>query len=205
MRSVDKFPDMKLHYQGVADMLFLQAVSLQLERDSRIGLSKKWVITPVGGIGKVSTFVSLLGSQKGINVATLLDIQNGDRQSIEDLYKKKILTEKQVSTYADFVEGTEADVEDMFDRDFYLQIVNAEFKEQLKEEVTSTKLNAKEPRTLRAIEAWLANNPMKSGVFSHFRPARYFTEKLDTLWPNVSDETKNRFEDAFKHLNGLLS
>ena len=191
--------------EGVADMLFLQAVSLQLERDSRIGLSKKWVITPVGGSGKVSTFVSLLGSQKGINVATLLDIQNGDRQYIEDLYKKKLLTKKQVSTYADFVEGTEADVEDMFDRDFYLQIVNAEFKEQLKEEVTSTKLNAKEPRTLRAIEAWLANNPMKSGGFNHFRPARYFTEKLDTLWPNVSDETKNRFENAFKHLNGLLS
>lgn len=27
---------------------------------------------------------------------------------------------------------------------------------------------------------------------------------MTILWPKVSDETKNRFEAAFKHLNGLL-
>lgn len=190
--------------EGVADMLYLRAVSAQLERDDRVGLSEEWVITPVGGSGKVPTFVALLGSQKGINVATLLDIQNSDKQIIEDLYKKKLLNKKQVSTYADFTGGSEADVEDMFDRDFYLQLVNAEFAGQLKAKISLSKLNANEPRTLRAIEAWLADNPMKSGSFGHYRPARYLTEKLAALWPKVSDETKDRFESAFKHLNGLL-
>lgn len=146
----------------------------------------------------------MLGSQKGMNVATLLDIQNSDKQLIEDLYKKKLLTKKQVSTYADFTGTSEADVEDMFDRSFYLDLVNGEFAGQLPEKITKTKLNAKEPRTLRAIEAWLADNPMKSGSFGHYRPARYFTEQIGKLWPKVSDETKDRFEAAFKHLNGLL-
>lgn len=190
--------------EGVADMLYLRAVSAQLEREGRVGLSEEWVITPVGGSGKVPTFVSLLGAQKGINVATLLDIQSSDKQIIEDLYKKKLLTKKQVSTYADFTGTSEADVEDMFDRNFYLQLVNDEFGSQLKAKISPTKLNVNEPRTLRAIEAWLADNPMKSGAFGHYRPARYFTEKLATLWPKVSDETKVRFEAAFKHLNGLL-
>lgn len=190
--------------EGVADMLYLRAVSAQLEREGRIGLSEDWVITPVGGSGKVPTFVAMLGSQKSMNVATLLDIQNSDKQHIEDLYKKRLLTKKQVSTYADFTGTLEADVEDMFDRAFYIDLVNAEFVGQLPEKITNTKLNAKEPRTLRAIEAWLAGNPMKSGSFGHYRPARYFTEKQAKLWPKVSDETKDRFEAAFKHLNGLL-
>ncbi len=190
--------------EGVADMLYLRAVSGELEREGRIGLSEDWVITPVGGSGKVPTFVALLGSQKGMNIATLLDIQNSDRQLIQDLYKKKLLTKKQVSTYADFTGTTEADVEDMFDRAFYIDLVNEEFARQMPEKITETKLNVKEPRTLRAIEAWLADNPMNSGTFGHYRPARYFTEYLSELWPTVSNETKDRFEDAFKHLNGLL-
>lgn len=190
--------------EGIADMLYLRAVSAELEREGRIGLSENWVITPVGGSGKVPTFVSLLGSQKGVNVATLLDIQKSDKQIIEDLYKKKLLTKKQVSTYADFTRTGEADVEDMFDRAFYLELVNGEYSNQLKTKITLAKLNADEPRTLKAIEAWLKENPMKSGSFSHYRPARYFTEKLPMLWPKVSDETKNRFETAFNHLNALL-
>ena len=190
--------------EGVADMLYLRAVSSELEREGRTGLSEEWVITPVGGSGKVPTFVAMLGAQKGINVATLLDIQSSDKQLIEDLYKKKLLTKKQVSTYADFTGTIEADVEDMFDRAFYIDLVNGEFAKQLPGKITKTKLNAKEPRTLRAIEAWLADNPMKSGSFGHYRPARYFTEQITKLWPKVSDETKDRFEAAFKHLNGLL-
>jgi hypothetical protein len=36
------------------------------------------------------------------------------------------------------------------------------------------------------------------------RPARHFIERLALLSPKVSDETKARFEAAFKQLNGLL-
>lgn len=191
--------------EGVADMIYLRAVSAQLEREGRSGLSEKWVITPVGGSGKVPTFVALLGAQKGINVATLLDIQSTDKQYIEDLYKKKLLTKKYVLTYADFTGGLEADVEDMFERDFYLDVVNSEFGSQLKSKISSSKLNANEPRTLRAIDAWLVDNPMKSGAFGHYRPARYFSENLAALWPKVSDTTKDRFETAFTRLNSLLT
>ncbi|WP_238123314.1 MULTISPECIES: ATP-dependent nuclease [unclassified Xanthobacter] len=190
--------------EGPADMLFLRAISAQLEREGRTGLSEDWVITPTGGSGKVPAFVSLLAPQKGMNVATLLDIQNSDRALIEDLYKKKLLKKKQVATYADFAGTNEADVEDMFERDFYVSLVNAEFAKELKAPIPASALNAKEPRTLRAIEAYLQANPFKSGAFGHYRPARHFSENAVTLWPKVSDATKDRFEAAFKHLNALL-
>lgn len=190
--------------EGAADMLYLRAFSAELEREGRVGLSDDWVITPVGGSGKVPTFVALLAPQKGMNVATLLDIQKNDQGLIEDLYKKKLLDKKQVSTYADFTGSAEADVEDMFERDFYVSLVNAEFAKHLNKKIALAQLNEKNPRVLRAIEEWLEANPMKSGKFGHYRPARYFTENITTLWPQVSDATKDRFEAAFKHLNGLL-
>nr|WP_281719809.1 AAA family ATPase [Nitrosomonas nitrosa] len=190
--------------EGPADMLYLRAVSAQLEREGRVGLSEKWVITPVGGSGKVPAFVALLAPQNGMNVATLLDIQNNDRVLIEDLYKKKLLKKKQVATYADFVEQNEADVEDMFERPFYVNLVNAEFAKELMTPVNHAALNMKEPRTLRAIESFLIDKPLKRGTFGHYRPARYFSENVATLWPQVSDSTKDRFEAAFKYLNGLL-
>ncbi|MFA7307832.1 MAG: AAA family ATPase [Hyphomicrobium sp.] len=190
--------------EGPADMLYLRAVSAELEREGREGLSENWVITPTGGSGKVPAFVALLAPQKGMNVATLLDIQNSDRAQIEDLYKKKLLKKKQVATYGDFAGKAEADVEDMFDRDFYVDLVNAEFAKELKKPIGAAALKAKEPRTLRAIEAYLADNPFKSGKFGHYRPARYFAENAATLWPKVSNATKDRFETAFKHLNAQL-
>lgn len=190
--------------EGPADMLFMRAVSAQLEREGRIGLSDSWVITPVGGSGKVPAFVALLVPQKGLNVATLLDIQNSDRALIEDLYKKKLLKKKQVATYGDFSGKPEADVEDMFERDFYAGLVNAEYAKQLTTPIDSAALNAKEPRTLRVIEAHFEASPLKSGSFGHYRPARHFSENAAALWPQVSNATKDRFEAAFKHLNALL-
>ncbi|WP_367947375.1 ATP-dependent endonuclease [Sphingopyxis sp. BSNA05] len=77
--------------EGAADLLFLQAMSSILEKEGRTGLDENWTITPVGGSGKVSTFVSLLGQQKGLKIATLLDIASSDRETVESLYKRKLL------------------------------------------------------------------------------------------------------------------
>lgn len=190
--------------EGPADLLFINAMSSVLERENKVGLSKKWTITPVGGSGKVPTFVAMLAPQKGLNVATLLDIQEKDRQSVEGLYKKKLLQKKQVLTYADFTGGTEADIEDMFDRSFYLQLVNAEFGAQLSSPLLLSDLNQSIPRVLVSIEDALRKTPLKSGEFGHYRPARYFTEHLETVKDQIDLNTKTRFEEAFKRLNALL-
>ncbi len=190
--------------EGPSDMLYLNAISAELEREGRIGLSPKWVITPVGGSGKVPTFVALIAPQKGMNIATLLDIQASDKAQIEDLYKKKLLKKNQVVTYADFTEKKEADVEDLFDRDFYIGLVNDEFKKQLTKPIKATALNELDPRVIRSLESYLATTPLKSGTFNHYRPARYFSENITRLWPTIADHTRDRFERIFKQLNALI-
>lgn len=190
--------------EGPADMLYLQGMSSVLEREGREGLSDKWTVTPVGGSGKIPTFVSMLGSQKGLNIAVLVDVQSSDRESVEALYKKKLISKNKVSTFADFTGKTESDVEDMFDREFYMKLVNLEYTKQLSTKISWTKLNTHAPRILKAVESYLGEFPLKSGSFGHFRPARYFSENLQSLTADISEETKDRFEAAFKKLNALL-
>lgn len=58
--------------EGSSDLLYIQTVSGVLQANGRVGLDSRWTITPVGGSGRVPTFVALLGSQK-LNIATLID------------------------------------------------------------------------------------------------------------------------------------
>ena len=113
--------------EGVSDLLYIQTLSAVLQRRGQRGLSAEWTITPVGGADKVTTFVALIGAQSNLNVAVLIDFQKKGQQSIESLYKSKLLKKQQVMTFADFTGGSEADIEDMFAPEFYLKLVNGEF------------------------------------------------------------------------------
>jgi predicted ATP-dependent endonuclease of OLD family len=190
--------------EGAADLLYLQAMSALLQEEGHKGLDSRWTITPVGGSSKVSTFVALLGAQRSMTIATLIDIQASDRQSIEALYKEKLLKKANVLTFADFTRTTEADIEDMFGAEFYVELVNAEFASQLSMPIDTCKLNLKIPRILVSLEQYISENPLKSGQFHHYRPARYFNENTKELAKKIPDDVKKRFADAFDALNALL-
>jgi predicted ATP-dependent endonuclease of OLD family len=190
--------------EGVADLLFLQAMSGVLQEEGHSGLDEKWTITPVGGAAKVPTFVALLGAQESMTIATLIDVQSSDQQKIEALYKEKLLKKANVLTFADFTKTIEADIEDMFGSAFYIELVNAEFGSQLAKPIDPAKLNSKLPRILSALEQHFASSPLKKGQFSHYRPARYFNENIGALKSKIPADAKKRFAAAFDTLNALL-
>src|SRR5207244_7479114 len=90
--------------EGVSDLLFIQTVSGLLQSKGRVGLDSRWTITPVGGSDKVPMFVALIGSQKNLNVATLIDLQKSHQQMIEDLYKRKLLKKSHVLILSEFTD-----------------------------------------------------------------------------------------------------
>ena len=191
--------------EGVSDLLYIQTISTFLERRGREGLSTDWTITPVGGSDKVPTFVSLLGSQKGLNVATFIDYQKKDAQTINNLFKKKLLKKKNVLTFADFTEGKEADIEDMFGVDFYLKLVNGEYKDVLNKSITAASLKSNHPRVLVKIEKYLQEHPLqKNAGFGHYSTARYFVSNFEKLLTELPKEAVERFEKAFSTLNKIL-
>ena len=187
--------------EGVSDLLYIQTMSALLQSTGKAGLSADWTITPVGGSDKVATFVAIIGAQTHLNVAVLLDYQKKDRQSIEKLYKTKLLNQRNVLTYADFVARKEADIEDMFHPEFYLQLVNGAFSSSVK----ISNLPKGSPRILHRLERYLKKNPLPENAgFNHYRPARYLTDHLDILGPDLSGEVLDRFQQAFDRLNALL-
>jgi predicted ATP-dependent endonuclease of OLD family len=188
--------------EGAADLLYIQSMSALLEEEGRTSLASKWTITPVGGASKVPTFVALLGTQKGMTVATLIDTQISDQKSIEGLYKERLLKKSNVFTFADFTKTAEADIEDMFAPDFYIELINAEYAKQLNAPISLKDITSKHPRILRRLEEYFDKNPL-NGTFGHFRPARYFSENATKLRKKIPKEALDRFENAFKELNEL--
>jgi len=188
--------------EGASDLLYIQTISGILQTKGRVGLDSRWTITPVGGSDKVPTFVALIGSQKNLNIATLIDFQKSHQQMIENLYKRKLLEKSHVLTFADFTGKPEADIEDMLDEDFYIDLVNQEYYGSLEVKLKALDLPS-HPRIIARLEDYFSKNPLKASVqFNHYRPARYFAENVAKL--TISDATLGHFEAAFAALNALL-
>jgi predicted ATP-dependent endonuclease of OLD family len=191
--------------EGVSDLLYIQTMTGVLERLGRVGLDARWIIAPVGGIDKVPAFAALFGAQKTLAIATLIDLQARDTQTIENLYKERLLEKKNVLTYAKFTGAKEADAEDMFGDDFYVELVNGEFKAQLAKPIVVKALPKGGPRVLPRLERHLETAPLASGArFNHYRPARFLAENVGQLEPKLPPEALDRFEAAFKALDALL-
>lgn len=190
--------------EGVSDLLYLQTISALLQARGMTGLSPEWTITPVGGSDKVPSFCSLIGSQKKMKLATLIDFQKKDKQKIENLYKKRLLKKKNVLTYADFAGSEEADVEDMFDDDFYIALVNREYDANLTAPVEIANLNSDSLRIVIRLEEYFKTNALENATFNHYRPARFLSENPTAQGAEISEDCFKRFEDAFVALNALL-
>ena len=187
--------------EGASDLLYIQTMSALLQSRGRRGLNSQWTITPVGGANNVPTFVALIGARSNLNVAVLIDFQKKDQQFVENLYKSKLLKKQNVLTFAEYAEGSEADIEDMFDPELYLKLVNSEFNSSL----SLSDLPMTRPRILQRLEQHLESTPLSGGVpFNHYRPARYYSENIGSLGAELSDATLDRFQQAFDDLNQLL-
>lgn len=177
--------------EGPADYLYLTIISALLTEKGRTALDPKWVIVPVGGLDKIPTFVALLGAK--LNVAVVMDTSAGGSQKINELIKRGIIEQKNVVTLNTITGTKEADIEDLFDIDFYLDL--------LKDSGTATVEKAKlppGPRIVKRVEEFL-------GIpYDHYSPARYFLENQVKLLPRVDDATQERFEKLFTELNKLL-
>jgi len=198
-----------LAVEGVADLLFLETMSALLAEKGRPGLSNLWAITPMGGAGKLPAFVALAGAPDGAGrparrIAVLMDLQSADPQATENLFKKKLLAKNRVLTFADFTWGKEADIEDMFDPDFYLRLVNEDYRLMETSPVHPLSLGAG-GRIVRRLEAHFAQHALPANQgFRRDRPARYLIENLAQLKSAVSPATLARFETLFERLNKLV-
>lgn len=186
--------------EGPADLIYLTVLSSILEAEKRTYLKEGITIVPVGGLDKVSTFISLLRGSK-LNVACLLDTftdQKG-KQKVDDLIRHKIIKEKHIRFFNEFTNTGKpvADIEDLFTKDEYLKLFNAAFTGEYKEIVLS-ELDSKVDTILKQI-----NKVIGKDRFNHYRPAN----KLNQLGVDktfFTEQTLTNFEKMFEEINKLF-
>ncbi|MGK5024214.1 hypothetical protein [Janthinobacterium sp. RB2R34] len=170
-------------------------------------MNGKWNLCPGGGIDKLAPFVRLFGGNN-LNVAVLSDIANGDKTKIENLKKADILKAGHFYTCADFVDQIEADVEDLFDADLFVEILNAAYKPPAKHVVTRESLMdaAVTPWIVKKAEALFKLMPPEVANFDHFGPYRWLLEHPANLDDDTLavQTTLDRAQRLFETFNKLL-
>jgi predicted ATP-dependent endonuclease of OLD family len=194
--------------EGPSDILYLNVLSQALTKRGRVGLDPKWTLCPSGGIDKIAPFVRLFGGNR-INVAVLSDIANGDKTKIENLKKANILKAGHFYTCADFTNQAESDVEDLFDPDLFVEMLNGAYKPPAENAVTKDALMAAAPtpRIVKKAEALFKLMPATVAEFDHFGASRWLLENPSTLDADTPavQTTLDRFEEVFKAFNALVA
>lgn len=194
--------------EGSSDIIYLQVLSQALTRRGREGLSPKWTLCPSGGIDKIAPFVRLFGGNR-INVSVLSDLAIGDKKKIDTLKRADILKAGALHTVAEFVDAEEADVEDLFEPELFVDMLNGAYQPPTSHTVTVTSL-AEADSTVRIVkraEALFRVMPVGVEDFSHFGPARWLLDN-----PAILDDTSaavvatlERAEKLFRTFNTLLT
>ncbi|MFJ6926466.1 AAA family ATPase [Streptomyces nigra] len=188
--------------EGPSDLIYLDVLTDIAEANGSVGLDPRWVKTPIGGSGKLSTFVTLLGANK-LNVAVLVDSSTKDVGAVQRLRDNDQLAKNGLVEISEFTGTADADVEDLFDRDFYLDLVNRAYASQLTKAISVSELNAKDPRVVRQIEAVFKKRKLATR-FNHYKPAAVLLREQAALVPRIDAVTVTRADQLFTRLNSLL-
>lgn len=184
--------------EGVSDLIYLQIISSILQENIKTCLSEDITIVPVGGMDKVSTFVSLLRGSK-LNIVCLLDssLDTSNKTKLENLIREKIISKNSIKFYDNFIAGyDEADIEDMFEKEEYIKLFNTAFDEH--PDIKVAELDADLQRIILQI-----NKKINQSRFNHYRPANKLARMgVDATF--FSENTLTRFEQMFVSLNGLF-
>jgi energy-coupling factor transporter ATP-binding protein EcfA2 len=190
--------------EGPSDMIYLDVLTDVVESQGLTGLDPSWVKTPIGGAGKLSTFVTLLGANK-LNVAVVVDSSSKDVGAVQRLQDNGQLAKNGLLKISEFTNSADADIEDLFEPDFYLELVNGAYAAALPSAITVSDLNPNDPRIVRQIEAIFKQRNIAGGRFNHYKSAAHLLREQRTFLPKISTVTATRAEQLFRRLNSLLA
>ncbi|MFA7021254.1 AAA family ATPase [Aliarcobacter sp.] len=182
--------------EGISDLIYLNHMSSLLESIGKSGLDDNINIIPVGGLDKVSAFISLMRGSN-LNLVCLLDTftDQKSKANIDNLITGKILKEKNLKFFHEFVDIEIANIEDIFTREEYLKLFNEAFTEY--EDISIDDID-KSKTIINEI-----NKIIDKKRFNHFRPANlliskgYSAKDFDSL-------TLECFEKIFVEINKLF-
>ncbi|TPG18629.1 hypothetical protein EAH87_11115 [Sphingomonas koreensis] len=145
-----------------------------------------------------------------LNIAVLTDFDRGQRRKLDDLYKSALLDQERIILATEIAGKDEADIEDFFAPQLFVDLVNATYRLTDDRVLTAEKLEAAESNTTRLVkkaEAYFRLLPAEIPEFSHYDPAAYLLQhpKLLAGSSKAVKETLDRFESAFQRIGAFVS
>ncbi len=148
--------------------------------------------------------MALLGANK-LHVAVVVDSSTKDTGAVRRLRDNDQLAANGLIEISQITDTKDADIEDLFDRDFYLKLVSLAYNKELPAPPTAADINAADPRVVRAVETYFAQNNIADGKFDHYRPAAILLRQQATLLPQIGQDTINRGAQLLQRINTLLT
>lgn len=194
--------DNLLLVKDVTDLLYLRGMSIVLSDLEYTGF-KDWKVVPVGGVENIPSVISQINPQSNI-VAVLSGIEASNKHVFEALQSKKLLDEPNIKSITEFSETQEAEIEDLFDVLFYMNLINAAYRSYLKRPIAIMDLGS--PGLCiknRVADYLLSISTEEKIIFNPRRPARLFADNVTKLKSEITSATRKRFMTVFDWLKQL--
>ncbi|TGD88421.1 hypothetical protein BayCH28_11875 [Mycolicibacterium sp. CH28] len=189
--------------EGPGDVLYLEVLSHALKCKGRVGLDDRLVITPAGGIAKLPAFVTLLGANK-LNTIVLVDSSSTDVAPIARLKEAGRLGTGGLVQIGDTVGEPNADIEDLFEPGFYVDLVNEAYQGLLSTAKLMVKDLPDDKRLVRRVERAFAEKGINNGRLNHYSPAAALNRNQAKYVPKLSEKTLARAEKLFSAINAYV-
>ena len=180
--------------EGISDLIYLNHFSAILKERRKTGLDDDVTIVPVGGADKIATFISLLRGNE-LSTVCLLDTftDQGAEVRLKRMVEQKIIADKKILYYHSVIEQPFADIEDLFNKEEYLNLYNGAFGASFQ----ISNLDVDKPIMMQ-LKRLNNNKP-----FNHYSPANYMAKNIGML--TFSEETLERFEKLFTLVNSKFN
>jgi predicted ATP-dependent endonuclease of OLD family len=189
--------------EGPSDLLYLKLFSKGLQEAGREYLDPRWVITPCGGVEKIGSFIALFGGNR-LHIAVLTDYHVRIKNKVRNLRESDLLKSGHVFSAEMYVDGDEADMEDIIGRSNYVMLINECYSLVGTKMLPEAKAATAPLRVIEEVENHFGQK-VTGTKFDHFTPALFLIENRNKLQelPQLG-QALDRFEKIFKDLNQLL-
>ena len=171
-----------------SDILYLNVLSTYLRNQGRKSLDEQWEIIPIGKVDNIPSFSAMLSKEN--KPAILSNVREDEKTTILNFAQQQYLEPGKLFLVTDFTGSKEADLEDMFSEDFFLDLVRSSGIAVMDAEQL--------PQGNRILERIQMSG---SGTFDPLKPALQLLKEQETLLPKIDVNTLNRFEELFNKIN----
>ncbi len=188
---------------SASDMIYLQVLGEICASEGRSKLDPRWVIIPVGNAENLSAFISLLG-ENYTSLAVLMDVTPTNRDRVESINQSMAADELTPVKWVEVARVRDADIEDLLDPGFYLQLVNATYSDYIQRPITLRSITDRSPRIVERIKSYFQSTGIAGGTFNSYKPAAHFLQNYDVLRGGINPVVMDNVASMFDRINSLL-